>query len=221
MASGSAVVSTHSGVVYFFTGAVFIGDQRLEQKFGRFPDIGQGHELRTETGRAEVLLTPGVVLRLAENSSIRMLSTKLSDTQLELVSGSAIIEANDPAKDASVAVTYKKWQMRVPKTGVYRVDSDPAHVQSYKGDVEVLAEGQKEPVIVKEGESLPLAEVLLTESNGANDASFTTWAMNRSQAVAADNATASEIIDDPSQFDNATSLASGGFTYFPPTGRPL
>ena len=65
-ASGQLVVSTHSGLVYSFEGSVCIGDQRLEPKFGKFPNLGEGHYLRTERGRAEVLLTPGVVLRLGE-----------------------------------------------------------------------------------------------------------------------------------------------------------
>jgi len=36
-ASGQSVVSTHSGVVYFFVGSAFLADEPLEQKFGRFP----------------------------------------------------------------------------------------------------------------------------------------------------------------------------------------
>jgi hypothetical protein len=220
-AAGQSVVSTHSGVVYFFAGTVFIGDQKLEQKFGRFPDIGEGRELRTETGRAEVLLTPGVILRVAENSTIRMLSNKLADTQVELLSGSAILESNDPPKDTAVTLIHKKWQMRLPRPGVYRIDSTPPHVQVFKGEVEVAAEGQKDKVPVKEGETLPLADVLLTDRSTAPDSdSFKAWAMNRSQAIASDNATAAEIIDDPNQFDTASGLASGGFTYFPPTGMP-
>lgn len=58
-ASAQSVVSTHSGLVYFFVGSAFLGNEPLEQKFGRFPDIGEGGELRTTAGRAEVLLTPG------------------------------------------------------------------------------------------------------------------------------------------------------------------
>ena len=75
-ASGQSVVSTRSGVVYFFVGSAFLGDEPLEQKFGRFPDIGEGRVLRTALGRAEVLLTPGVFLRLDESSSIRLLSSR-------------------------------------------------------------------------------------------------------------------------------------------------
>src|SRR6516164_5495593 len=101
-ALAQSVISTHSGVVYFFDGAVYVGDQRLEQRFGRFPDIGEGRELRTEQGRAEVLLTPGVILRIGDNSVIRMVSSKFSDTRVELLVGSAILEANEPAPDTAV-----------------------------------------------------------------------------------------------------------------------
>ena len=62
-AFGQSVISTHSGLVYYFDGSVSIGMQRLEQKFGRFPDIGEGNELRSEDGKAEVLLTPGEIGR--------------------------------------------------------------------------------------------------------------------------------------------------------------
>jgi hypothetical protein len=217
-ASGQSVVSTHSGVVYFFVGSVFVGNERLEQKFGRFPDIGEGGELRTEQGRAEVLLTPGVVLRVAENSSIRMLSNKLSDTRVELLSGSAIVESNDVRKDTSVTLIYKKWQVRVPQESVYRIDASPAQLKAYKGEAEVSTDGEK-PVKVKEGDVLPLAAVLLTDrAIAAEGDSFKSWAMNRSQAVAADNATAAQIIDDPSQFDTGGGLAVAGYSYFPPTG---
>lgn len=214
-AAGQSVVSTHSGVVYFFTGAVSIGDERLEQRFGKFPEIGEGRELRTEQGRAEVILTPNVLLRVAENSAIRMLSNKLSDTQVELLRGSAILESNEAGTDTSVKLIRQNWQVRMPQQGVYRIDAAPPLVQVYKGEVEVSARDGKDPVKVKEGESLPLAAVLLTErSTGVDGDSFKTWAMNRSQAVAADNATAAEITDDPSQFD-ADGLAVGGYSYFP------
>jgi hypothetical protein len=215
---GQSVVSTHSGVVYFFAGSVFIGGERLEQKFGRFPDIGEGAELRTEQGRAEVLLTPGVVIRVAENSAIRMISNKLSDTRVELLKGSTILESNDVRKDTSATLVYRKWEVRVPHDGVYRIDASPAQLKAYKGEVQVVADGSKSPVTVKEGDVLPLAEVLLTDrAIAAEGDSFKNWAMNRSEVIAADNATAAGIIDDPSQFDTA-GLAAGGFTYFPPTG---
>jgi hypothetical protein len=221
-ASGQSVVSTHSGVIYFFVGSVFLGDQRLEQKFGRFPDIGEGRELRTTLGRAEILLTPGVFLRLDENSSIRMLSSRFSDTQVELLGGSAILEVTETVPDTAVKLIYQNWQMRVPQKGVCRIDTEPPQIHAYKGEVEVevATDDKTETVAVREGEVLPLAAVLVAEpsTNIGND-DFKYWAMSRSQAISADNTLAAGIVDDPSQIDSS-GLASGGYSYFPSTGIP-
>src|SRR5271163_2603282 len=89
-ASGQAVISTHSGVVHYFEGAVYLNDQPLEPRLGRFLSMPEGAELRTEEGRAEVLLTPGVFLRIDRNSAIRMVSSSLADSRVELLSGSAM-----------------------------------------------------------------------------------------------------------------------------------
>jgi hypothetical protein len=218
-ASGQTVISTHSGLVYFFEGSVWLEDQPLEQKFGKFPDIGEGRELRTEQGRAEVLLTPSVFLRMGENSRVRMLSTSLSDTRVELLSGSAIVESREAASDTS-ALVYKSWQVRLPRRGLYRLDSDPAQLRVYKGEAEVLAEGNAESVAVKEGQVLPLEKVLVTEqlSVEASD-QLNNWAMERSQAVYEDNTTAAQIFDDPNSIDSS-GIALGGLSHFPLTGIP-
>ena len=57
--SAQSVVSTHSGVIYFFEGSVWNGTDRLEQKFGRFPDITEGGRHRAATGRLRFPQTPG------------------------------------------------------------------------------------------------------------------------------------------------------------------
>lgn len=219
-ASGQSVISTHSGVVYFFEGSVWVGDQPLEQKFGRFPDIGEGRELRTEQGRAEVLLTPGVFLRMGENSRIRMLSTSLSNTRVELLGGSATFEASEAAADTSAVVVFKGWKVRVPQRGIYRIDAEPPQLRVYRGEAEILTEGNVEPVAVKQGQVLPLAAVLVAErpAEETSDA-FDHWAMERSHAIDEDNATAAQISDAPTSTD-ASGLALGGLSYFPPTGIP-
>jgi len=217
---GQSVVSTHSGLIYFFVGTVYLGDEHLEQKFGRFPDVGEGCELRTELGRAEVLLTPGVFLRLDENSSIRLLSNRFSDTRVELLGGSAILEVTQTSPDAAVKLIYKNWQIRVPQEGTCRIDTAPPRIRAYKGEVKVGTDGTTETVTVREAEVLPLAEVLIPEASATsgND-DFKLWAMSRSQAISADNTVAAGIVDDPSQIDSS-GLASGGYTYFPLTGIP-
>ncbi len=88
-----SVLSVRSGVVNYFEGSAFLDGQPLAEKFGTFPAIKEGSTLRTEHGRAEVLLTPGVFLRIDQNTALRMISTSLSDTRAELLNGSAILDS--------------------------------------------------------------------------------------------------------------------------------
>src|SRR5580700_8093552 len=91
LANAQSVISTHSGLIHFFEGEVYLGDQSLESHLGRFPSVPQGAELRTADGRAEVLLTPGVFLRMGDRSAIRLVANDLADTRVELQTGSAIV----------------------------------------------------------------------------------------------------------------------------------
>ncbi len=217
-AGAQSVVSTHAGVVNYFEGAVSIGGAPLQSQFGRFPEIPEGIELRTTKGRAEVLLGPGVILRVAEDTVIKLLSSGLTDTRVEVLSGTAIMEAKDPLPGNALIMMYRKWQMRIPKQGTYRIDSIPEQLRVYNGDVEVWA-AQGEPVTVKAGETLSLADLLVPELTlGPPGDAFNEWAFKRSEAVAADNATAAQIVDDPALYPNLSDgLASAGYTYFPPT----
>jgi len=219
-AAGQSVISAHSGVVHFFEGSVYIADQPLDRQFGRFPEIPEGAELRTAQGRAEVLLTPDVILRVAENTAIRMLSNDLSDTRVELLNGSGILESAESHVDNSVTLIYKNWRVRFRQAGVYRIDSEPPRLRVHRGEAEVSAD-KGTPVAVKTGETLPFAGVLVPDPSAPEPVdAFNDWAMDRSQAVAADNAVAGQIVDDPSALDSP-GLPIWGYTYFPQIGSPV
>src|SRR6516165_6834238 len=81
-AAGQEVISVRSGVIHFFEGSDYLNDQPLEPHPGKFQILAEGDELRTAQGRAEVLLTPGVFLRMGENSAIRMVANTLVDTRV-------------------------------------------------------------------------------------------------------------------------------------------
>lgn len=215
-----SVTSTHSGLLYFFDGYVFIDDQQVQQKFGRFPEIGQGHVLRTDLGRAEILLTPGVFLRVNEHSSVKMVSDSLAGTKVELLTGSAILEAGHEAENPPDTLIYKGWTVRLPKDSVSRIDSEPAQIRVLSGTADVKATDGSGDVTVQRGELLPLGSVLVADQAAVPvEDSFNTWAMNRSSIVSEDNSIAKGITDDPDQFDQS-GAAAGNFSYFPATGIP-
>lgn len=218
-----SVISTRSGLIHFFEGTVYLGDQPLEEHFGRFPAIPPGGELRTEIGRAEVLLTPGVFLRVGQQSSIRMVNNDLQDTQVELRTGGAILdsgESNSAAPETPVypvTLIYKDWRVHVLRKGIYRIDSDPPRLWVRRGQADVSAGPSGVPVSVEEGMTLPLAQVLVPERSLVEPGdAFADWSDGRSQSIAADNTITQQIDEDPA----SRASDPDTFTYFPYIGVP-
>ncbi|MEQ1949455.1 MAG: hypothetical protein ABL995_19850, partial [Bryobacteraceae bacterium] len=87
-----AVISARSGIVHYVEGDVAIDGEATQPKFAQFPEVKNGQVLSTAEGRVEMLLTPGVFLRLSENSSVKMVSNSLANTRVEVLTGTALIE---------------------------------------------------------------------------------------------------------------------------------
>ena len=214
-ASAQSVISTHSGVIHFFEGAVFLGDRPLESHLGKFPSVPQGTELRTADGRAEVLLTPGAFLRLGEKSAIRMVANDLADTRVELQTGSAIVDSGEPNSGTSITLIYKDWRVHFLQKGIYRINSDPPCLWVRTGQAEVFTGTNAQPIAVGRAMSLPFAEVLVPEpASDLSDDAFSEWAIGRRQSIVADNAITAQIDEDPA----SQALGLDSFTYFPVLG---
>src|ERR1700676_1539439 len=213
-ANGQSVISTRAGVVHFFEGAVFLGGEPLEPHLGKFPSMAEGSELRTTQGRAEVLLPPGVFLRLGESTAIRLVSSDLSDTRVELLAGSAIVDSEEPASGTSVTLIYQDWKVCFLQKGSYRIDSEPPRLLVHQGEADVSAGATGNTVSVKQGMDLPFAAVLVPErSIDASADALTNWAQGRSQSISADNAITAQIDEDPALRPYGIGLDT--FAYFP------
>jgi hypothetical protein len=216
-AVAQSVISTHSGVVHYFEGTVYVGDQLLESHPGRFSGVPQGAVLRTQDGRAEVLLTPGVFVRVGERSAIRMVANALSNTRVELLAGSAIVDSAEPTPDTSVTLLYKNWSVRSPERGVYRIDSDPPRLWVLRGEAEISAGAHEQSLLVKQEMDVPFGPVLVPErsANQPGDA-LSSWAEGRQQSISTDNAIAANI-QDPAAI-TTSNLGYDAFTNFPMLG---
>jgi hypothetical protein len=211
------VISTRSGIVHFFEGTVYLGDQPLESHLGKFSSIPQDGELRTAEGRAEVLLTPDVFLRIGERSTIRMVANELSDTRVALLAGSAVVDSGEPSPGTSVTLIYRDWSVHFLEKGVYRIDSDPPRLWVLQGAAEVSS--TQGALLVAQGMDVPFAPVLVPERSmdQPHDA-LSTWTEGRQQSISADNAIAANI-QDPASI-SASNSGVDSFTYFPALGLP-
>ena len=208
---GQSVISAKSGLVQYVEGEVFLADQKIDPKFGNFPDVKEKAVLRTELGRSEVLLNPGVFLRLGENSSLRMITNRLIDTRVDVLTGTAVVEADEIAKDTSVTIVCKDAAVTLKKAGVYRFDLSPAALRVFTGDASVEFKGQTVAVaagkmIAFEGETAGVIAKFDKEETDALDR----WSRRRGEMVAMANISSAKGLR-----DSGYSLYSGIWQYNP------
>jgi hypothetical protein len=157
---GQSVISAKSGLINHVEGLVLLSGEPVVRRSGARVQMKESSELRTKDGRAEVLLNPGVFLRIGENSAVRMVSNNLADTRIEFVSGAAIIGPGRrlSAKEnwaSSVSIAYHETIVHLRKNGIYRFDAEPAQLRVYAGQASV-ARG-KAIQIAGAGEMIALA----------------------------------------------------------------
>jgi hypothetical protein len=147
-------ISTHSGLIQFTVGSVFVGDKTIHKTTTNLPDVKNGQVLRTgNDGNAEILLTPGVFLRLGNDASVRMDSNALSNTRLTLLSGVAMVECDELLEDNAVSFTVGQQVVEFRKKGLFRLEANPPSVAAIKGEAYV---GGNLNTTVKHGKELAL-----------------------------------------------------------------
>ncbi|MGA7472186.1 MAG: hypothetical protein WBW60_05610, partial [Candidatus Sulfotelmatobacter sp.] len=82
------------GTVNYVEGQAYVADQPLDHNSIGKTTLEVGQSLNTDTGKAEILLTPGVFLRVGDNTSVKMVSAGLTDTELRLDQGHAMVEVD-------------------------------------------------------------------------------------------------------------------------------
>ena len=223
-AFAQSVISAHSGLIHYAEGRVLLDGKPVEVKITAFPEIKDNMELRTEDGRAEVLLNPGVFLRMGENSAVRMISNKLSDTRVEFLSGSTVIESSGELaqKEDSVSMVYNSATVHLRKKGIYRFDSEPAQLRVYSGEAEV--ESGTNVLIVKTGKMVAFnAAVAVEKFNLKEGDALDRWSQRRAEYVSMANISAAKYVKDSGRTWNSGGWFFnpyfGMFTFIPGGGR--
>jgi hypothetical protein len=92
------------GTVNYVEGQASLGSQPLDSKSIGSETLETGQSITTENGKAELLLTPGVFLRVGSNSSVKMISPSLITTEIGVEEGEATIEVTEIHKQNDIRV---------------------------------------------------------------------------------------------------------------------
>ena len=184
------VISAHSGTIHYMEGQVELDGQPVQQDIqkGQFAEMKSGSTLTVKDGQAEVLLTPGVFLRVAENSSVTMLSNKLADTRLQVVSGTVMAEVGELLQDNAITLKYQDSEISLGKRGLYRIDSGPARLRVYDGEARVTPAGSEEVIAVHKGHELEFGAKLEAKAFDTKQTdAFYNWCARRDEYIAEAN----------------------------------
>jgi hypothetical protein len=154
------------GTLNYVEGQAEMGDQALDSKSVGSAELQNGQVLATENGKAEILLTPGVYLRLGSNSSLRMVSTGLANTQVSLDEGHAMLEVDQLFPQNDIRVSQSGATVRVMKTGLYDFDAMNHAVRVFDGKADIFV-GDHETT-VKGGHEVTLTDGGKLKAQGFN-----------------------------------------------------
>jgi hypothetical protein len=130
-------LSAKAGLISRVEGTVSLDGKAVVLSPAEWPQMEDRSVLKSEGGRAEVLVNPCVVLHLDENSSLLMIANRLVDSQLELLTGSAVVQADGAYQKSGVTLTVKDAAVALGKTGLYRFDAAPPAVRVFAGSAAV------------------------------------------------------------------------------------
>lgn len=219
-AAAQSAISARSGMVHYVEGEVLLADKAVESKFGQFPEIKENQVLETRLGRAEVLLSPGVFLRMDENTAVRMVTNRLIDTRLEVEKGVVLIEAVELLKDNNITLTVKGASVTPKKNGLYRIDAGAGVIRVYDGEAAV--EQGTDRLTLKTARETTVGTVLVAQKfdNKSGDSLYR-WGKRRSEYIAMANLSGSRSLRNRSGWISSGWLWNpyfGMFTYVPSRG---
>jgi hypothetical protein len=175
------------GTVNYIEGVANLNGKQLDEK----KDVGTvslnaGEVLSTEAGKAEILLTPGVFLRLDDHSAVKMISPGLIPTQVEIERGRAAVEVDEIYSQNVLEIFDGGVTTQLVKNGFYEFSAQPATVMVFLGKATVktsngnaVVKGHHEATLVQGIVNKPVK----FDSRPARDV-FYNWNSLRSQYLA-------------------------------------
>jgi hypothetical protein len=152
-------VSARPGTLNYVEGHASVEGRQLASGSGN-TSLQAGEALSTADGKAEILLTPGIFLRIGANSTVRMVSPNLTQTEIRLEQGRANVEVDQIYQQNRILVDLPNGQTQIMKKGLYAFDAGNSTVSVFDGQANVYPgsdlQADIKPIEVKGGRQFAL-----------------------------------------------------------------
>ena len=157
-------------------------------------DLNAGDRVRTGyDGRIEILLNPGSFLRVGSNSEVELSNNSLDNVEVQLIKGTAIVEATGPEKlDLNISISTPHTKLAIVRQGLYRlsvVPGDTTELIVRKGRV-ILSDDSHTKV--KDGNKVVFSQTntsvaKMTKEDKKREDDIDKWSAERAGTVARAN----------------------------------
>ena len=184
------------GTINYVEGQVTLNGEPLSVSAAGYTVAQPNQTIDTQAGFVEVLLTPGAFLRVGNNSQVVMQSIGLTNLQMQVVHGSAMIEVADLVKGTTMQVSIDGAKTQIEKRGLYAFDANRQLVRVFDGKAKLLAADTAKSL--GKGDQILLSESNL-KSHGfdkqvAEADPLYVWSKARSEAEAQSNVAVAQYV---------------------------
>jgi hypothetical protein len=216
------------GTVNYIEGQVNIGSDTLNADSIGSTMLEPNQTLETGAGKAEILLTPGVFLRVDDNSAVRMISPGLTNTEVQLDQGRAMVEVAEIHDQNHLRISTGGFETLLVKKGLYEFDADRQEIMVFDGKAQVFAEDRT--ISVDSGKRLELNTGAALKPHGFDKDDYKQsdlyqWSSLRSSYLAEANVNAASVYVANGYYGPGWigagwywSPAFGGYTFIPGDG---
>lgn len=138
------------GTLNYLEGQATLGSQPLNPDSIGKVRLDPGQTLITQDGKAEILLTPGVFVRLGESTMLTMISSTQTNTRVSIENGEAFVEVDEVHPFNDLRILQDGSSIQLVKMGLYNFNAELHLFRVLDGEA-VVDDGEK-TVKVKSGE---------------------------------------------------------------------
>ena len=133
---------TYPGTLDYVEGTAHLDGQLLNDHELHNVSMQPGQVLTTQTGKVEIVLMPGVYLRVGDHSAVRMISPDIADTKVQVLRGEAGVEVDELHAENDLQIVDGKFTTHLVEKGFYEFTANPPRVRAFSGEAEVAALGR-------------------------------------------------------------------------------
>jgi hypothetical protein len=191
------VISAKAGGINAITGAASVHGKGESdwQQLAITDDLAAGDRVRTSyDGRVEILLNPGSYLRVGGNSEVELSDNTLSNLEVRLLRGTAIVEATGAdGVELNISISTPHTKLAIVRQGLYRlnvVPDDATELIVRKGRVILsdshtkVKDGNK---VVFSASAISVAKLTKEEKKAVDKGNVDVWSKQRADTLAKAN----------------------------------